>query len=70
MKGFVKFEKILSYEFVVDSLKRLKRMEIGNYVLFDNSSNMISEAELAALAKEKLEAEKVHDMLIRPKLPV
>jgi len=40
LKGLIKYEMILSTEFVSDSLKSLKRKDYKNYILFDNSGNI------------------------------
>ena len=49
---------MVSYGFVVDSLKRLKKMKHEDYLLYDNSDFLDKEANEARIAREKLEAEK------------
>ena len=43
LKGLIKYEMILSTEFVSDSLKSLKRRDFKNYILYDNTGNINEE---------------------------
>jgi hypothetical protein len=63
----VKYEMMLSYQFVDVSLKRLKKMKIEDYLLYDNIENLHKEATSVELAKVKLMAEQLSENLIRPK---
>lgn len=56
MHGVLKFEKMLKYQYILDSLKRLKKMNPEEYLLFDNNNNLNTEQNSEALAKEKLMA--------------
>lgn len=38
LEGRVKYEMILNYEFIGDSLKSLKKKDYKKYLLFDNSN--------------------------------
>jgi hypothetical protein len=58
---------MLSYQFVDVSLKRLKKMKIEDYLLYDNIENFHKEATSVELAKVKLMAEQLSENLIRPK---
>jgi hypothetical protein len=58
---------MLSYQFVDVSLKRLKKMKIEDYLLYDNIENLHKEATSVELAKVKLMAEQLSENLIRPK---
>jgi hypothetical protein len=40
LSGLIKYEMILSTEFVSDSLKSLKRRDYKNYILYDNTGNV------------------------------
>ncbi len=40
LRGLIKFELMLSYGFVLDSLKRLKKMGLKDYLLYDNTLNV------------------------------
>ena len=55
----MKYEMMLSYEFVDVSLKRLKKMKIEDYLLYDNIENFHKEATSVELAKVKLMAEQL-----------
>lgn len=61
---------MLSYDFIDDGLKKLKRMNHldSKYLIYDNTENLLREATSAERAKLKLEAEKLNENLIRPKL--
>jgi hypothetical protein len=45
-------------------------MNPESYVIYDNANNLINEVDSSLIAKEKLMAEKVHEILIRPPLPL
>ena len=67
LRGKVKYKMILSYNFIVDSLKKLKKMNYMSYLLYDNTENMNRQATSSELAKERLRAEKLDSNFIRPK---
>ena len=54
LAGLIKYEMILSTEFVSDSLKSLKRKDYKDYILYDNTGN-INEGENSKFkAKQRL----------------
>lgn len=67
LRGKVKYQMIVSYGFIFDSLKRLKLMNSKSYLLYDNTENMNQEATSSELAKQRLRAEKLDQNFIRPK---
>ncbi len=42
---------MLKYEFVEDSLKKLKKMNPADYILYDNTVNLHQEADSTEVAK-------------------
>jgi hypothetical protein len=63
----VNFEKIIKYEYVLDCLKKLKKLDVAPYVLFDNTANAPLQIT-SDMAKSLLEAEELDKAFIRPKL--
>lgn len=63
----VNFEKIIKYEYVLDCLKKLKKLDVAPYVLFDNTANA-SLPITPDMAKTLLQAEELDKAYIRPKL--
>jgi hypothetical protein len=39
LRGLVKYERMIKYEFILDSLKKLKKMNPNDYLIYDNTNN-------------------------------
>lgn len=59
LEGRVKYEMILSYEFIGDSLKSLKKKDYKKYLLFDNSNYKDLEASSSVKALKRLQEEEL-----------
>ena len=64
----VRYNMIVSSNFVRDSLKSLKLKDCMKYVLFDNTEDRNKHELESELALKILEKEEIHEHLIRPKL--
>lgn len=66
---YVRFERMVKYEYLWDCLSKFKRLRVEDYLLFDNSEQVQRQVTTAEIAKMRLEKEAIDQRLIRPKLP-
>ena len=54
IKGRLKYEKILKYEYIIEGLNKFKKLKIENYILFNNTEFVNREIDSAESARLKL----------------